>query len=112
MSDSLATPCTVVPLAPVSIGYPKPEHWSGLPFPSPGDLPDPGIKPMSLTSPMLAGGFFTTSTTWEALKVYITQGQNSFNGAVTTALRYATHKPYFSWVWDPLLAFTGHASGL
>ena len=39
---------------------------SGLPFPSPGDLPDPGIKPASLMSPALAGGFFTTSTTWEA----------------------------------------------
>ena len=43
-----------------------------------------------------------SSTTWEALKVYIAQGQNSFNGAVTTTLRYATHKPYFSWVQDPL----------
>ena len=37
-----------------------------LPFPSPGDLSDPGIKSMSLTSPALAGRFFTTSTTWEA----------------------------------------------
>ena len=37
-----------------------------LPFPSPGDLPDPGIKPMFLTSPALAGRFFNTSTTWEA----------------------------------------------
>ena len=40
--------------------------WSGLPFPSPGGLPDPGIRPASLTSPALAGKFFTTSTTWEA----------------------------------------------
>ena len=37
-----------------------------LPFPLPGDLPDPGIEPVSLVSPALAGGFFTTSTTWEA----------------------------------------------
>ena len=36
------------------------EYWSGLPFPLPGDLPDPGIKPASLESPALAGGFFTT----------------------------------------------------
>ena len=36
-------------------------------MPSPGDLPDPGIKPASLRSPALAGGFFTTSATWEAL---------------------------------------------
>ena len=39
--------------------------WSGLPFPSPGDLPDPGITPTSLISPALAGRFLTTSTTWE-----------------------------------------------
>ena len=42
------------------------EYWSGLPFPPPGDLPDPGIKLSSLMSPALAGGFFTTSATWEA----------------------------------------------
>ena len=35
------------------------EYWSGLPFPPPGDLPDPGIEPMSLASLVLAGGFFT-----------------------------------------------------
>ena len=40
----------------LSMGFPRQEYWSGLPFPSPGDLPDPGIKP---TSPTLAGGFFT-----------------------------------------------------
>ena len=38
-------------------------NWSGLPFPSPGDLPDPGIEPASLMSPAVAGGFFTTSAT-------------------------------------------------
>ena len=42
------------------------EYWSWLPFPSPGHLPDPGIKPVSRSSPALAGGFFTTSTTWES----------------------------------------------
>ena len=42
------------------------EHWSGLPFPPAGDLPDPGTEPASLTSPALAGGFFTTTATWEA----------------------------------------------
>ena len=41
---------------PLSMGFPRQEHWSGLPFPSPGDLPDPGIKP---TSPALGSGFFT-----------------------------------------------------
>ena len=42
------------------------EYWSGLPCPPPGDLPDPEIEPVSLLSPALAGGFLTTSTTWEA----------------------------------------------
>ena len=45
------------------------EYWSGLPFPPPGDLPDPGIECVSLVSPALAGRFFTTSTTWEAQNV-------------------------------------------
>ena len=42
------------------------EYWSGLQCPPPGDLPGPGIKPVSLMSPALADGFFTTSATWEA----------------------------------------------
>ena len=40
------------------MGFSRQEHWSGLPFPTPGDIPDPGIKPTSPVSP--AGGFFTT----------------------------------------------------
>ena len=51
----LATPWTVAHQAPLSMGFPRQEYWSGLPRPSPGDLPDPGIEP---TSPALAGGFF------------------------------------------------------
>ena len=52
--------------APLSMGFSRKEYWSGLTCPFPEDLPDPGIKPSSLTSPALAGGFFTTSSTWEA----------------------------------------------
>ena len=48
-------------------GSSKQEYWGGLPCPPPGDLPDPAIKPGFLRSPALAGRFFTTSTTWEAL---------------------------------------------
>ena len=48
-------------------GFSRQKYWSGLPFPSPGDLPYPGIEPVSLMSPALAGRFFTTSTTWEDL---------------------------------------------
>ena len=47
-------------------GFSRQEHWSGWPFPSPGDLADPGIQPLSLMPLALAGGFFTTSTTLEA----------------------------------------------
>ena len=45
---------------PLSIGFSRQEYWSGLPCPPPGDLPNPGIKPMSLASPALAVGFFTS----------------------------------------------------
>ena len=54
---SSATLWTVAGQAPLSMGFPRQEYWRGLPFPSPGDLPNPGIKP---TSPASAGGFFTT----------------------------------------------------
>ena len=52
--------------APMSMGFSREECWSGLLCPPPGDLPDPGIEPTSRTSPALAGGCFTTDTTWEA----------------------------------------------
>jgi len=60
------TPWTVACQAPLSVGFSRQEYWSGLPFPPPGDLPNPGIEPISPVSPALAGGFFTTSATWEA----------------------------------------------
>ena len=68
---------TVSCQAPQSVGFPRQEYWNGLPFPSPGDLPDPGIKLESLTSPVLVGGFFTTSATWEAPVNYISSVQFS-----------------------------------
>ena len=52
--------------APLSMEFSGQEYWSGLPFSSPKDLPDPGIKHPSLGSPALAGGFFTTSAMWKA----------------------------------------------
>ena len=62
VTQSYATPLQPLGLylacqAPLSIGFSRQEYWSGLPFPSPGDLPDPGFEPMS---PALLGGFFTT----------------------------------------------------
>ena len=62
-----AFPWTVAHQALLSMGFSRQEHWSGLPCPPPGDRPDSGIEPISLLSPALAGGFFTTSITWEAM---------------------------------------------
>ena len=59
-----ATPWTVAHQASLSMGSSWQDYWSGLPCSLPGDLPDPG--PVSLTSPALAGKFFTTRATWEA----------------------------------------------
>ena len=53
MSD-FGTPWTVAHQAPLSMGFSSQEYWSGLPFPPPGDLPNPGIEPASLISPALA----------------------------------------------------------
>ena len=54
------TPWTVAYQAPPSMKFSRQEYWSGLPFPSPGELPNPGIKPMSPVSPTLVGRFFAT----------------------------------------------------
>ena len=59
VSDS-ATPWTIAHKAPLSMAFSRQEYWSGLPFPTPWDLPDPGIEPTSLVSPALAGRFFTS----------------------------------------------------
>ena len=62
-----ATLWTVARWAPLSKGCSRQEYYSGLPCPPPGNLPNPGITPVSPVSPSLAGGFFTTSATWDAL---------------------------------------------
>ena len=61
-----ATSWTVALQIPLSMGFSRQEYWSGSPYPPPGDLPNLGIKPTSLTAPALVGWFNTTSTTWEA----------------------------------------------
>ena len=71
------------------MGFIRQEYWSGLPLPSPGHLPDPGLEPASLMSPALAGGFFTTRAMWEA-----------------HILRYNMHNLS---LWDP--GFPGGYSG-
>ena len=62
-----ATLWTVAHWASLSMGFSRQEYWRGFPGPPPRDLPNPGIQPASLMSSAFAGGFFTTSATWEAL---------------------------------------------
>ena len=69
---------TLVCQAPLSMGFSRWDYWSGLLCPPPGDLPNPGMEPKSFMSPALAGGFFTTSATWEALVSVFSE--HSFSG--------------------------------
>ena len=55
-----ATPWTLAHQFPLSMGFSRQEYWNGLPFPSPGDLPNIELETRSLESPALSGGFFTT----------------------------------------------------
>ena len=61
-----ATLWTIACQASLSMEFCRQVYWNGFPFPPPGDLPNPGIKPMFLISPALAGSFFTISNSWEA----------------------------------------------
>ena len=61
---------TVALQAPLSMEFSRQEYWTGLPCPTWGNLPDPGIKPTSHMSPALASRFFSTSATWEGQQEY------------------------------------------
>ena len=70
-SDVQSCPTLCDPVAwqaPLFMVFSRQEYWSGLSYPHPKDLPDPGIEPVSLMSPALAGKFFTTSATQDALE--------------------------------------------
>ena len=67
LCPTLCDPTDCSPSASSVHGVPRREYWSGLPCLPPGELPNPGIEPISLISPVLAGRFFTTRATWEAL---------------------------------------------
>ena len=75
-----ATPWTVACQAPQFMEFSRQEYWSGLPFPSLGDLPDPGIEPRSPMCPALAGGFFITEPPKKPYK-YI---HNEYGGIYST----------------------------
>ena len=70
------TLCTVAHQAPLSMGFSRQEHWNGLPFPSPGDLPNPRIKPIEGTCPNIIMAIYSKSTAniihnGEKLKVFL-----------------------------------------
>ena len=69
-------PMDVACQTPLFMGFSRQENWSGFPFPSPGDLPNPGIKLVSPTSLVLTSGFFTT----EPLKAPMRHGIISYKG--------------------------------
>ena len=74
------TTLTVARQAPLSVhGISQARILQWVAFPPPGDLPDRGIKPAFLTSPVLEGGFFTTSATWEALSILSLSKSNIFS---------------------------------
>ena len=90
MFNTFGTPWTVAHQAPLSAGFPRQEYWSGLPFPSPGNLPYPGIES---TSPALAGGFFTTEqlgTPDVTVSMWQTYDEARFKG-LPRWLRMSTH---------------------
>ena len=81
---ALVTPWTIASQVSLSMGFSRQEHWSGLLSPSPGYLPDPRIEPVFLMTPALTGGFFTTSTTWEAQELSYTPMSTLYESSPVT----------------------------
>ena len=120
-----ATPWTVARQAPLSRGFSRQEYWSGLPFPSPGDLPDPGIEPGSPAlqadalpsepqrSLMPVEGLKyrknhqnVTDTSWA--NVIGKMAPEGTQGRVATSLQFKKKKCLWSAVWRDLLVWTPH----
>ena len=79
--------------SPLSMGFSRQDYWSGLPFPSPGDLPDPRIEPESLKSPVLTGRFFTISTTWNIIGLIL-----CLTVLICILLNISEAEPHLKWV--------------
>ena len=88
-----ATLWTMARQAPLSVRFFRQEYWQGLPCPPPRDLPDPGIEPATLRSPAFAGGFFTTSASWEAQDLFILTMHHSIQD-LSALTRDQTHAPW------------------
>ena len=81
------------------MGFSRLEYWSGLPFPSPGGLPDPGTGPRCLVSPSLGGRFFTSSTSWDTGKEWFLL---LFPGATWVLLEHSSIPKFHrssNWKW-------------
>ena len=95
--------------APLSMKFSRKEYWSRLPLPILGHLPDPGIKPVSLAPPAVAGRFFTTSATWEdqcSLEGYACMHAKSPQPCLTLCDIMPTHLP------PPQSPFPGKNNGV
>ena len=86
------TPSIVARQTPLSMEFARQEYWSGLPFPTPEDLPNPRIEPVSLEPPALAGGFFTIVPSGRPLRWYIPRNKCG----VDKAFRQKNHKLFRS----------------
>ena len=87
-----ATPWTVARQVLLSMGFPRQEYWNGLPFPPPGNLPDPGVEP---TSPTLVGGFFTTEPPGKPIP-FITYG---VTGCLWRCSTWSVFLPIKTWLY-------------
>ena len=93
---SFATPWTVASQAPLSVGFFRQEYWSGLPFPSPGGLPNPGIE---ITSPAFSSGFFTTHPPGKPILCVFLELYCFLDNPVMLAIWSLVPLPFLNPVW-------------
>ena len=93
---------TVARQAPLSMGFARQEYWSRLPCPPPEDLPDPGTKPPSLTSPALAGRLFTIRATWEAHLLFM--DTQKLTSRASLVAQIVNNRPA---IWETWVRFLG-----
>ena len=110
---ALCSPVNYSPRAPLSRRFPRQGYWSGVPFPSLGNLPNPGVEPTSLMSPPLADGSFTTSATWEALNVLVETCITGISVISDLSKSFSNFIPYccpwFTYSYFPPKEHTGSA---
>ena len=86
---------TIVCQVPLFMEFSKQEYWSGLPYPTPGDLPDPGVKSTSLASPALAGRFLTTAPPGKPHSAWcLVLSEGSMGGS------WNSHEPAQNWTFS------------